>query len=162
MIERATMAGGREKGFHGRSWPFCGAVHGGARGSNRLSRAGRQRQAGTGSLETRPRRRAPRPSPKVLYSRGTPGIVSRSQSTAKWTRRYVQQDMKPGKALGPPIADEAQIPGKGPLREFRGSAIIPHRFWLKIYPSRGASARAIVAQQYSVVGMDLSHVGNSA
>jgi hypothetical protein len=25
--------------------------------------------------------------------------------------------MRPGKAVGPPIADEAQIPGKGPLRE---------------------------------------------
>lgn len=58
-------------------------VMGGARGQNRLLKAGRQLDGtGTGSFRTRPRKRAPRPFPKVLYSRGTPGIMSRSQPTA--------------------------------------------------------------------------------
>jgi hypothetical protein len=47
-----------------------------------------------------------------------------------------------GKPDGAPIADEAQIPGKGPLREFLRLREHAQPIWLKMsIPFRGAFAR---------------------
>jgi hypothetical protein len=58
---------------------------------------------------------------RLLYSRGTPGIVCRSRPTAKWTR-CVFGDRRGRQAPRAAYRDGCSAnPSKGPLREFLGS-----------------------------------------
>src|SRR5260370_24063894 len=63
----------------------------------------------------------------LLHSRGTPGIVSRSQPTV-WARQFFRRVIGPASPHGPPIADSAPTPARVRCRRFKAPRPSPTVF----------------------------------